>query len=176
MKTVLWLTAVLLALAVAFLLASGRIGHGVRPTVSEEPKSPPSIRHKIPDADRPTETGDGGKKTGPADPIGGVTRTYVKPSYSEPTEAVRLEVSAIEQDGELLIVGKLFDGSSCYRMQIDLELQADDGRIVFHTLMLSPTGQNQERPIRSKRRLPPSSTKAPVSWRAHVAALRCLDP
>lgn len=105
-----------------------------------------------------------------------ITRTFYKPTYSDSAEAIRLEISAVEKSSELLIVGRLFDGSACNRLQIDLELKGDDGRKIFHTLILARTGKAGEMPIQSKRRLPPSAVHSPTVWKAHVADLRCLDP
>jgi hypothetical protein len=175
-KNILVSVVVLVAIAGVFLFASGRIERLIPFSVSDDSSTVPVVRYKIPPPDSAPVSGGSGNNTGSADPLAGITRTFIKPSHSEPAEAVRLEISAVEQNNELIIAGKLFDGSDCNRLQIDLELNVDDGRRIFHTLILGSTNQTGERAIRSKRRLSPSSARSPITWRAHVTALRCLDP
>ena len=176
--TILISVAVLVAIALVFLFVSGRFERLMRSSAPDGSSTVPVVRNKIPPPNSAPVTGSSGRRTAPADPFTGVTRSFIKPSHSdsEPAHAVRLEISAVEQNNELIITGKLIDDSACNRLQVDLELDVDDGRKVFHTLILGGTNQNEERTIRSKRRLSPSSARSPLIWRAHVAALRCLDP
>ena len=87
-----------------------------------------------------------------------------------------MEITPVEKNNELMLSGKLFDGSDCVRLQIDLELRSDNGRKIFHTIILGDVDAAGERMIRSKRRLPSSTDALPVAWTAHIASLRCLDP
>ena len=174
-KTIAWTTVALVALAAAGLLASGRLA-GLAGFTASGTSAAPVVRNKIPDADEPPATDTSEREAGSAEPSAAVTRTFFKPLHTTPAQAVRMEITAVEKNHELLISGKLFDGSNCKRLQIDLELQAEDGRKIFHTLILGDIAAAGQRPIRSKRRLSPSSDGPPVTWRARVSSLRCLQP
>ena len=176
--TILISVAVLVTITVVFLLFSGRFERLNLPSAPVDSSMAPVVRNKIPPPGSAPGSGGGLENTGLTDPFAGVTRTFIKPSHSdsEPAQAVRLEITAIEQNNELIIAGKLIDGSACKRLRLDLELDTDDGRKIFHTLILGGTSRTGEREIRSKRRLSPSSARSPLTWRAHVAALQCLDP
>ena len=169
---------VLVVMAVGFLLFSGRMERLNQPSAPVDSSMAPVVRNKIPLPESTSVSGGRGKNTGPTDPFAGITRTFIKPSHSDakPTQVIRLEISAVEQNNELTIAGKLIDGFACNRVQLDLELDVDDGRKIFHSMILGGTKQTGEREFRSKRRLSPSSARSPLTWRAHVAALRCLDP
>jgi hypothetical protein len=168
--------AALMALAAAYLLISGNFERLILLTGPQKPAAAPIASNKK-SAVGSLEVSEGsGEEAEFADPAAGVTRAFYKSAQSAPTEAVRLKIAVVEQNGELLINGSLFDGSACPRLHIELELEADDGRKLFHTLVLGDTGQTDERPLRSKRRLPPAAPELPAIWRAHVDSLRCLDP
>ncbi len=175
-KYFLWPAATLLAFAVAYLLTAGSIERLFRTADPGEQAAVPIVRGKIQVAGQPQAVDTIGKEKGPSKPAAGVTRAFFKPPRSETAEAVGLEITAVEQNGELVINGLLHDGSGCNRLQIDLELETEDGRKIYHTLILGDVGRIGEKPIRSKRRLPPSDHSLAVAWRAHVTALRCLDP
>jgi len=175
-KTIFWTAVTLIALASAYLLVSGTIERLIRSDDPDRSAPAPVVRNRIPAAHKPRPADNSGAKIGSVDPSAGVTRAFFKPLRSESADTVRLEITAVEKNNELVISGKLLDGSACNRLQIELELQADNGRKIFHALILGNVDAAGERPIRSKRRLPPSSDKLPLAWRAHVAAIRCLDP
>ena len=176
MKHIFWVAAVLLALTLAALAISGSIEPLIRLVGFGQPAVAPIVRQRIPGADEPQPLDSNDQSTDSVPSQNAVTRVFFKSSGTSSSEAVRLEIKAVEQKSELVISGALRDGSACRRMQIDLKLKANDGREFFHSLMLGDTGQSGAQPIRSRRRLPSATNSQPAVWHAHVAALRCLDP
>ena len=175
-KYIFLAAAALLILAAATLVISGSIDRLIRVAGFDQPVIVPHARNTAPVAGKPQVSDSNDKSSGANQPAPGVTRAFFKPPGSKSAEAVRLEIKAVERNNELMISGSLRDGSACRRLQIDIELKADDGRKLFHTLMLGDSGRTEAQPIRSKRRLPPSAKNLPAIWSAHVAAIRCLDP
>jgi hypothetical protein len=173
-KTI-WIAAALIALAAAYLLVSGSFERLIFSSGPQKPAAAPIANNKNPVAGRLEVSGGSGKAES-VNPATGVTRAFFKPTHSSPSETLRLKIAVDEQNGELLLNGSLLVGSACSRLQIELQLEADDGRKLFHTLVLGNSGRTGERPLRSKRRLPPATTGLPATWRAHVASLHCLDP
>ena len=176
MKYKMLAAALLLTLSVAYLMTTGRFEHFLLSNDADKPANISSVRNKIFAADPPRSPGGSDAKIDSGGPAAMVTRAFFKPMQSELADAVGLEITAVEQSGELVISGLLRDGSACNRLQIDFELEADDGRNLYHTLIIGSTGQTGEQPVRSKRRLPPPVSGSPAAWRTHVASIRCLDP
>ncbi len=175
-KRLLWVAAVLLALGVAYLLASSSIERMLHSVDRARPAVGAAVHKKIAAVDQPPADEGSNSTAASGGLAAGVTRTFIKPSHPAWAQAVHLEISAVEQNSELVVSGSLLAASQCSRLQIDLELQADDGRKVFHTMILGSAGPVGQRPIQSRRRLPPSAAGTPALWSAHVASLRCLDP
>ena len=175
LKYSFWTIASLLVIAAIYFLFFGQFPPSSGTVDSGEPTVDPIVRKVHSDTGR-QQIPDSGDQQGRRQSSKGVTRTFFKPSDSQSAQTVDLEITAHEQIGALQISGNLRDGLECSRLQIELELQSDDGRKVFHTLVLGKTGGSDGRTIRSKRRLMPAQDESPASWSAHVAAIRCLDP
>ena len=175
-RTICWSATILVAIAVLYLLVLGSIERLNFSNKLQTPAAVPIVRNKIPVDEKPQSVERSGEGRESVEPANSVTRTFFKPSDAQPSEAVRLEVKAVEKNNELAISGNLLDGSTCGRLQVELQLKSTDGREVFHTLILGATGRTGERPIRSMRRLPPTAGDLPVTWNARVRSVRCLDP
>lgn len=171
-KHIIRLAAVLLVLAAAYLLVFGSNRLSLRSADRNKP-AVASLVHKLFVAvGQPKATVKGEEKV---ESVAGVTRVYIKPVNAKPEEVVHLEIAAVEKNDVLEISGSLLDGTACGRLQIDLDLKSDHGRLLSHTLILANAGRKAERSIRSRRRLQPAAKQIPVNWIVHVAAIRCLD-